>query len=877
MVFLRPGALRPFALLLLTLAGSIFPFPSRAEDSNSAWTPDLASERGELDLRFSLAPEVLGLEESIDAKHAEGIREAHRLLGESAAPLSIGPQARFEGTYLNSEKLSFDQAKLKAVRESLLADLQQLPPIENLGFYEAYDALKTLSKSQANSAEHFTKNLRRLLRLSPFLFDRGGNASSETFSAADRIRKAAPLELQALYRDHFRVDLQKALFASPRLQDARQLKNEFPKIDAQFVEKTLLPATAPVAEEGGPVRTNTIVLEQVPAPYTVFRSSFGQDCSSRTIPYYGLHRDARVYWIYADASPSRTPIGYVFVLEIDYQNRKVPYVITVNGSNFSTSKTRKVIEAVAGLYGTEEVFLSSEKAEHVVNTNEIEKAFRGFRGRSVRLPAPDGWKKLQVLNGNYAPNGGHYYDWAGQLDSPRLAKVKPLKMADLPSTNRYARKGDFNEVEKIRRARAIVDWIKRDAGENSPFRSRRGMTRHRGRGPAFSFQESFESEFKAYGSRHPDALALLNLEKADIFPVYLLTEKRASRDDTQVAIQQFFETYGYQPTQLAQVVSLDQEAEIAIQLYRDDPKKLSKESWKTWFDRLHRSMTQKFFASEDYEIDLLIRPTLFPKEFGTYDRYDFFAMDPRPRFIPQDFKVLLDGPAESRIALIESFRSFETEEPGIAESVRLLFEAKEDIVRKYRLLPKAEQVQFAKKIEDSVKFAFTPRRRRQTITPEIDEEKVQTIAYFLREKFWDASDPDSMVSRRFFGERWSQVQRYVELRKKGLIGSEVDAALMASIIAVDPGNAEGAFGSRRASTRKKVRPSTIERLALELLKLRRAEGADLSSDFEVDFNRASDPKHFRNLAQTLKDERKASKCRKILAPVKATSTGRKRR
>jgi hypothetical protein len=829
------------------------------------------TKRGEFDLRFALPPELLGLEESISSQHLEGMKEVKQTLGEYASPLAIQPQARFEGSYFDSEKLVFDQEKLKAIRQGLLTDLQQLPPVEGMDFFSAHDLLKEHSKTQANSAEYFTKNLRRLLALSPFLFDRQGNASSEAQDAAERIQRATPLELQALYRDHFRVDLRKALFNSPHSSAAPQLKMEFPKVDAQFVEKVLLPATVPVTETGGPVRTQNIVLEQVPAPYTLFRSAFGQDCSSTTIPYYGLHRDARVFWIYPDASPSKSPIGYVFVLEIEYQGHKLPYVVTVNGSNFSTAKTRKVIESVAGLYGTEEILLSSEKAEHVVNTGEIEKAFREFRGRLIRLPSPLGWEKLETLNFYNAPGAGGYYGWDGKLGAPRLAKVKPLAMKNLPSTNRYLRKQDFSAVEKVRRAKAYVEWMMEG---NKGRRIRRVMGRHGG-GLVPSLKVTFESDFQGFNSLHPDTLDLLKLTKTDILPVYFLSARRISPEDAEFGVQRFFEIYGFDPKQIRSLVDLEKEAEIALLSYAQSPNPAPLGGWKNWFDRLHRTMVQKFYSSEDVETDLLLRPTLFPREFGEYDQYDFFVREPRPSFIPKGFQVLLEGPAESRIALIESLDTFGVEDPGTDEVTHLFFQAKEDIVRKYRLLSKPEQKRFAKTIQEKANFAFTSRYR--TVSARADEEKAQTIAYFLREKFLDFSESENSVTRHLFGSRWSQVQRYVELRKKGLIGSEIDSRLLQTIIQVDPKNAENYWDpSNRTGKRAIIRADAIERLALDLVELSISEGTDPVYDLNVDFSRANGRSGFKKLQKVLGTAHKTSGCKKLLLPKK-TGVGPKRR
>ncbi|MBL7716872.1 MAG: hypothetical protein JNL01_15515 [Bdellovibrionales bacterium] len=734
----------------LSLSALILSLTSAQALSDDSWRPDFNTRTGEFEFVFGLPSEMRPLKVSRRTWHAKGMAEVEALFPKEKSFYTISSQERFEVSFYTQEP-NYDEAKLTAVREQLLNDLRLLAPDQTLilgkSFFELYDELKLRSAEQPNRADFFTKDLKRLLRLSPLLFDANGEARDHQESLSERIRALTPSALQSLYLDGYRLDLRNSILLSPWIEKARQLKDEFPKIDQQWVEKTIIPATTALSKSGEPLSQDQYVFEIAPPQFTVLRSEAGQDCSSDTIPFYGLHPDVRVFWIYPSARQDLTPIGYVLLLEVKHKGKVIPYVITLNGSNFSTDRTRKVLQSIANHYQTQQILVSPDEADHVVNTDAIRDGFNSFPGAPVKLREPKQWEKIGKIAKKHNHHNRNYYRWKGNLSEPRLVEVqKEIEYKSLPRIVRYP-KVVPSQISKFEKAMYVARNLK--PPKTIKYES-----------------EAIESRIRSYNQRNPGTQKALELSNDVLSAAYQIHETPGNIPETYKNIVEHFEI---NPEQLSKELALNVRTELAAYAYQTNPRQVPIGGWKNWFDSLFQENLNELRLKGIWALNSFLKTWHFPAEVGHYKKAGFLSTKPWPKFVPKDYKILISEEADERLIL------FEMQLANYENRIKVLEVALPEVLKKVNLLSPDHAQDYIKRVREVIS-SFRPRGKKDTellsqILPSL--RTLQTAA-ILDEAFIQAIFLRSKLAASTFSEIF-------ELRESGKIGPWIDDHLMNSV------------------------------------------------------------------------------------------------
>lgn len=287
-----------------------------------------------------------------------------------------------------------------------------------------------------------TANPRALLQLAPLLYDETGHATDPV-----DIQSVEPGVLETLYFDLWPEHLLPLIADKPLALEVQE----------GFIGQIVRPALAK-HETGEVAPASAVYLEEVPKPFALLRGGIGFDCSMSTVPLYVLLDSVRVFWIRKSANPKEHPRGYVLLAEVDLDGRKVPYVITVNGSTLSAREGRAAVLLATQGYAGDEILAPTDAVKHIVNRPEMREAvFQSTkRGRPVAIEMPAGWSEVDKVSKEY-----YRTDVLKRAKLITLTEDEEAQRASTAATSRvgyYPRVG-ANKLKAFDRALLFVEIV----------------------------------------------------------------------------------------------------------------------------------------------------------------------------------------------------------------------------------------------------------------------------------------------------------------------------------------------------------------------------------------------------------------------------------
>ncbi len=368
--------------------------------------------------------------------------ETIRLLGPLANPMDSPRLSTLTLSYSPGGAISYDPAKLAALKESLKADLAKLPLAAPTRLEDDIISLQKASVVNGKyDSELNRKLLNRLYRAAPLLYAADGTVRAEVAGAplgrwqtevSEALEKLGGAELDNLYRDGFKhhqsgliEKLAEASRADRSLRAGLWLET-LKKHNSNFLGKALEDALKPVAlaKTAGEAEVRFLRLDEVLPPESVFRGCFGKDCSILSVPYYPEINGTKTYFIRKSPNTAHAPDGYVFVAPVEVKGRRLPYIVTVNG-NLTADDVGKVIQAVGVDWGADRyVFADLAAQPYLVNDGNMRTGLKASGADKVKVSLPEGWSTIDDYLKNHSMGYSNYYATAN-LESAFVARIPP--------------------------------------------------------------------------------------------------------------------------------------------------------------------------------------------------------------------------------------------------------------------------------------------------------------------------------------------------------------------------------------------------------------------------------------------------------------------
>ena len=349
------------------------------------------------------------------------VQELLEELGEQAHSNTIEATVISGCRFSTSQSLDYDFDKLDELRGIILSaydalfDGGILSSLNSLS-EDVSCIIEVVSKKEEDGklrGKLVKKALRQYLLILPFVYDISGEPQYQRLNLELRtlIHKAEPLDLENRYCDLFVHHLFDLLVDVSKEEGKGQLKSIATNIKNQFIAKTVLSAVRLYDHGGTQVTRRTISLEKIPPVLSPLRGCLAGDCSSMSVPYYGLVRRAQAFWVRKSMDPNVKPSGYVFVVEVETDDGITPYVVTINGMTLTAADTSAVILEVARFYRTSSVVLPAIHAQsYLVNSGVIRSAMSEFckNGYPIETDMPKGWEKIECYQNAHYIYGNYY-------------------------------------------------------------------------------------------------------------------------------------------------------------------------------------------------------------------------------------------------------------------------------------------------------------------------------------------------------------------------------------------------------------------------------------------------------------------------------------
>lgn len=349
------------------------------------------------------------------------VQELLEQLGEHAHNNFIEPTAINGCRYSTSQSLDHDYDKLDGLRSTLLSaydalfDGGILSNLNNL-LDDTSRIIEVVSNKEQDGeirGKLIKKALRQYLIVLPFLYDINGEPLYSRLSLEIRtlIHEAQPLDLENRYCDLFTHHLYDLLLEVSKNEGKGQLKSIATNIKNQFIAKILVSAVRLYDSGGTQVTRRTISLEKIAPVLSPLRGCLAGDCSSMSVPYYGLVKNAQAFWVRKSMESNDKPSGYVFVVQVNTPDGLTPYIVTVNGVTLTAADTTAVIAEVARFYQTSAVVLPAIHAQsYLVNSGVIRLAMSQScnSGHPIEVDMPQGWATIESYQNAHYIFGNYY-------------------------------------------------------------------------------------------------------------------------------------------------------------------------------------------------------------------------------------------------------------------------------------------------------------------------------------------------------------------------------------------------------------------------------------------------------------------------------------
>ncbi len=301
--------------------------------------------------------------------------------------LDVGESLSVTAHYVENSDSAYDERKLSDLYCFYDDCFAKLKP-----FLSHLDNIQNDLLVLKNKSPNFSALAKKLIRCSPLIYDQLGQAINPQLFNSNYARTVSPVELQALYTDHFNVHLQPLIHRCKTISGMGEIEKISNNTQNQFIPKTVIPATRLHSVSRKNLKSRFLRLEDVPPIYTPLRGAVAKDCSMVTVPFYGLLKSTRLFWVFNDVETEQSPIGYVFLIEIRVKGKTVPYIVTINGPMVSTTQCHAIFKLIANLYETETAFVANWKStQYLVNYAPIRESLSLSKTSKIDIDLPSGW------------------------------------------------------------------------------------------------------------------------------------------------------------------------------------------------------------------------------------------------------------------------------------------------------------------------------------------------------------------------------------------------------------------------------------------------------------------------------------------------------
>ncbi|MEI6093741.1 MAG: hypothetical protein WCQ47_08730, partial [bacterium] len=319
------------------------------------------------------------------------VNEIVNKLGDNANSLTFGLVSTISTQYTNEGELAYDQEKVQVLKDQLKEALKNLK--KNIGPF----VFNTLNEDFIEITKNNVETTKNYLKLIPFLYNSEGFPLFKNLSAAEmssiskKIDSSTSEEINEYYGNLIKhqIDNLKGLDD----KKTQPLLNSFTKIFlSKNKNKILREAITPVGKDGEFLRTRTISLEEVPTLVALFRGEFAWDCATKDIPYYALVKGSKTYAIRKGSDLKEAPVGYLFMTLINYNGKKIPYIITISGEKLTNVDEKEAVFLIGKIWETTEVLFSNYGPTLFMVREGVFK-----NAKSVNLSMPSGWDIIDEL------------------------------------------------------------------------------------------------------------------------------------------------------------------------------------------------------------------------------------------------------------------------------------------------------------------------------------------------------------------------------------------------------------------------------------------------------------------------------------------------
>lgn len=323
--------------------------------------------------------------------------------------------------YQQHADAAYDSARLKRLLLSLRSDYQPL----NDHFGGQFHSIEA-DLTQLKQSENFSNLAKKLIRISPLLYSASGEALPACYLNSGQ--QAEPEILQTLYYDTFKAHLSRLIIRLSRRRGYGEIHQFVSNVNNQFIPRELIPATTRYTSNSQAIVERRLVLEEVPPLYAPLRGALAADCSMLTVPYFGILKNTRTFWIYRNAAKNSKPDGYLFIAEITLDNGIIaPYVITINGPRLDQPDCHAIFYLLGSLYHTQHLLVADvRKAPHLINSPRIDNAMASLSGENIKVKLPEGWQAVSSWPINTIAYENFYE--ATRLTRPKQVKTEKLTL-----------------------------------------------------------------------------------------------------------------------------------------------------------------------------------------------------------------------------------------------------------------------------------------------------------------------------------------------------------------------------------------------------------------------------------------------------------------
>jgi hypothetical protein len=318
-------------------------------------------------------------------------------------------QYAYEGSdyKINEEALAQIRSELAAHKRAVEEALGR--PLHSM----VKDILELKDKIANQAAD--PKLLTRLLTLIPVAYS---GATEEYLASGQDIADLKHSDLANHYKDTYPEHLAAEI---SKYFDDTVIKS----FENQFIHRKLASALEYLKGQSGQV-PKMVFLEEISGFTAVFRACFGNDCSLKSVPFYALDEQTKVFLIRSQQAGGVK--GYVLVTQARINGQSYPYVVTVNGS-LSADQVSAAVRLVASVLDAPEMLLPDfAKAGAIVNTPAMREGMRHASSeRSVQVEMNPNWKRISDFTAAHNKTGLSNYYNPVNLDQAFLGSVAPVE------------------------------------------------------------------------------------------------------------------------------------------------------------------------------------------------------------------------------------------------------------------------------------------------------------------------------------------------------------------------------------------------------------------------------------------------------------------